>query len=87
MPFRWNDWNLDHVTRHGITVEEAEDVVRNARSPQKTSDTKWLVWGRGAGGRPIQVVYLVDPDDTVYVIHARTLTAAEKRRFRRRRRL
>lgn len=31
----------------------------------------------------IQVIYVVDPDDTLYVIHARPLTDREKRRFRR----
>jgi hypothetical protein len=33
-----------------------------------------------------QVVYVIDPDGTVYVIHARPLTDREKRRYRRRKR-
>jgi hypothetical protein len=27
--FRWNDWNLEHATRHGCTVEEIEMVVNH----------------------------------------------------------
>jgi hypothetical protein len=42
------------------------------------------VRGHGRGGRFLQVVYLVDDDDTLFVIHARPLTDSEKRRFRRR---
>jgi hypothetical protein len=31
------------------------------------------------GGRFIQVIYIVDPDGTLYIIHARPLTPNEKR--------
>ena len=86
MRFRWNDWNLSHATRHGVSPAEAEHVVANARRPypEQAGDEKWLVRGPGFGGRMIQVVYLVDADGTLYVIHARPLTAAETRRYRRR---
>ena len=68
--------------------EEAEDVVLGARPPYplERPDEKFLVWGPGRGGRLLQVVFVLDPDDTVYVIHARPLTEAEKRRIRRGRR-
>ena len=45
---------------------------------------KLLVMGRGQEGRFIQVVYVLDPDDRVFVIHARPLTDKEKHRYRRR---
>jgi len=87
MEFRWNAWNLEHATRHGVSPEEAERVVERARRPYPLhrGDGKWLAVGRGAAGEFVQVVYLLDPDGaTVYVIHARPLTDAEKRRHRRR---
>lgn len=85
MDFRWNAWNIEHVERHGIDPEEAEHVVATAAPPFPLSraDDKWLVWGRGRGGRQIQVVFVLDDDDTVFVIHARQLTEREKRRWRR----
>jgi uncharacterized DUF497 family protein len=85
MDFRWNAWNIEHVERHGVDLEEAEDVVANAAPPfpLSRSDDKWLVWGRGRGDRLLQVVFLLDEDDTVFIIHARPLTEGEKRRFRR----
>jgi uncharacterized DUF497 family protein len=86
MGFRWNDWNVEHAARHGVSPEEAEMVVRGARSPfpRKMEEDKWLVWGRGHGGRYLQVVFVLDEDETVFVIHARPLTDPEKRRLRRR---
>ena len=86
MEFRWNDWNLDHVARHGVTPEEAEKVITSARSPYplRREDEKWLVWGRGSGGRFLQVIYIEDDEGTLYVIHARPLTEREKLRYRKR---
>jgi uncharacterized DUF497 family protein len=83
--FRWNDWNEDHVTQHGVSIEEAEYVAEGAQSPfpRMIEDDKRLVWGRGRGGRLLQVIFLIDEDDSVYLIHARPLAEREKSRFRR----
>jgi uncharacterized DUF497 family protein len=85
MDFRWNEWNEEHVGIHGVSPEEAESVVRRAKSPfpRVIEDDKRLVWGRGGGGRFLQVVFLLDEDDTVFIIHARPLTEREKQRYRR----
>jgi len=86
MLFRWNDWNRDHISEHGVSCDEAEAVVRRARAPfpQQIGDDKLLVMGRGQGDRYLQVIYVLDPDDAVFVIHARPLTDREKKRYRRR---
>ncbi|MBI1372105.1 MAG: hypothetical protein GC159_05010 [Phycisphaera sp.] len=85
MRFRWNEWNLDHVQEHGVSPDEAESVVVHARRPfpLQRGDGKQLVWGRGDGGRWIQIVFLTDDDATIYVIHGRPLDEREKRRLRR----
>lgn len=87
MKFRWNEWNTEHIGDHGVRSEEAEYVVRDARAPfpEARDDDKWRVWGQSADGRFLQVVFVMDPDETIYVIHARPLTDKEKKQFRRRR--
>ncbi len=86
--FRWNAWNLDHATKHGVAPYEAEKVVRGAQRPypKRMDNEKWMVHGQGIGGRYVQVFYLVDAEGTLYIIHARPLSGAEKRRYRRRKR-
>ena len=86
MVFRWNDWNVDHIAEHGVSPEEAEWVAEHARRPypEARADGKRFVIGRGYGGRWLQVIYIYDPEDVVYVIHARPLKDHEKRRVRRR---
>ena len=88
MEFRWNDWNIQHVARHGVDPMEAEFVVENARSPWPLvrQDEKWLVWGPGRGGRLLQAVFVLAASDSVFVIHARPLTTRETRRYRERQR-
>ena len=86
MQFRWIEWNRDHIAEHGVDLEEAEMVARNATPPfpYKIRDEKWIAVGRGVGGRLLQVIYLIDPDETIFVIHARPISDREKRRLRKR---
>ena len=88
MEFRWIEWNIEHLARHGIDPEEAEDVVNGASSPypQRIAGHKLLVWGAGRGGRLLQVIFVIDVDETAFVIHARELTSREKSVLRRKRR-
>ncbi len=86
MIFRWNEWNLEHVPRHGVSPEMAEHVVLTARRPypMRREEDKWLVWGEDPAGKRIQVVYVIPDPEEVYIIHARPLTPRENRRHRRR---
>ena len=88
MEFRWNEWNVTHLWEHGVYPAEAEAVVRSALSPfpRAVEDGKFMVWGQGQGGRLLQVVFVIDDDDQIFVIHARPLSPAEKRRRNRGRR-
>lgn len=85
MDFRWIEWNTGKVEMHGASPEEAEQVVGAASRPfpLHRRDGRLIVWGSTLGGRMLQVVYLLDPDGAVFVIHARPLGEPEKRRFRR----
>ena len=86
MDFRWNQWNIEHLAKHGVEPEEAEEVVENAERPypRRIPDDKLLVWGPGRGGRLLQVIFVVDDDGTAFVIHGRELTNREKGLHRRR---
>jgi uncharacterized DUF497 family protein len=85
MQFRWNDWNESHVSEHGVEPEEAEKVVRRARPPYPlaSADEKFLVWGSTAEGKFLQVVFVMDEEDSVFISHARPLMDKEKKRYRR----
>ena len=85
--FRWNEWNIEHIAKHGVSPWEAEETVRRARRPypRTQGEGKWLVRGQTAAGRYLQVVFLLEEDGTAYVIHARPLRDGEKKSIRGRR--
>ena len=60
MFFLWDDWNTEHIARHGVEPLEAEEIVRHARRPypRNAGNDKFLVKGRTLGGRWLQVVFV-----------------------------
>ena len=69
MVFSWDATNREHIARHGVTPEEAEDVVRNAENPfpQTIEDDKFVVWGATESGRYLQVIYVLkSPGEVSY---------------------
>lgn len=88
MEFRWIDWNVEKCWKHSVVPAEAEYVVRHARRPypQKIGDEKTMVCGQTDAGRYLQVIYLIDEDDAVFVIHAMPLTPRKRRNYRRKKR-
>ena len=81
--FRWVEWNLEHATKHGVSTDECEEVVRNQKY-RRSGGGKYRAVGRGYGGRWLQVVFSLTVEDEVFVIHARELTESEKYQERRR---
>jgi len=56
-------------------------VVRNVGRGQTVREgDKLIVQGRGQGARFMQVIYVLDPDGTTFVIHAMPMTARKRRR-------
>jgi uncharacterized DUF497 family protein len=51
--FRWIEWNEAKIAKHGVSIREAEHVVRSARRPypRKIDAGKWQIVGRGQGDR------------------------------------
>jgi len=67
--FSWNAANIRHIAKHGVTVSEAEYVVRNAGRgfPRKIGYGKWIVKGPTEDGRRLQVIFIYPEDDEIDV--------------------
>lgn len=63
------------------SLEEIESVIRNAGRgfPRKSGNGKYLVIGRGRGGRMVRVIFLSDPAPVIYPIHAMPVTTRRRR--------
>ena len=65
--FLWDEANAEHIGEHGVLPEEAEHVVRHARSPypEKIGDDKLRVWGQTRDGQYLQVVFVHPADEEI----------------------
>jgi hypothetical protein len=78
--FRWIEWNIEKARKHGCDLAEVEAVVNQpVRGFPKREGRKYVAQGRGQGNRWVQVVYLIDPEGTIFVIHAMPLTSRRRR--------
>jgi uncharacterized DUF497 family protein len=85
--FDWDDGNVDHLARHGVTPDEAEEALLDPRrigaSPYNTmTEPRSAVIGATEDGRVLFVV-LTRREGDVRVIAARDATSKERRRYRR----
>jgi hypothetical protein len=83
--FLWIPWNVEHITGHGVTREEAEWVLAHpAPGYPRKHRGGYVVWGQTRSGRWLQVAFArerVGGEARVFVFHARPLTPNEKRRL------
>lgn len=85
--FDWDDANVNHIARHGVTPEEAEEalldphrVIISVRSVE--NERRWTAVGGTQSGR-VLVVVITRRWGFVRVVTARDALPREKRRYRR----
>lgn len=66
--FIWTSANIAAATKHGVSTDEAEHVVRHESPPWPekitTADDVYLVWGRTSAGGYVEVIYRMLTDDS-----------------------
>jgi len=76
-----------HLYRHGVSEEEAEDVLARPLEDRPGRDGAQVALGQTRAGRYLRVVYVPDPTPgSVFVITAFDLGPTALRALRRRRR-
>lgn len=60
-PFDWDDANVEHIARHGVSPEEAEEALRDERRQVTRArsgvERRWNVIGATSSGRLLSVIY------------------------------
>ena len=76
-----------HILRHGVTEEEAEEVLRNPGEDRPGREGSRVALGQSRAGRYLRVIYVADPEpESIFVITAYELTGKPLAAYRRRRR-
>ena len=76
---RWDEWNEEHVVRHGVDPAEVEEVARNAPHVTRARDGLYRVIGQTDGGRFLTVYVAPRKEGRHYVVTARDADDIERR--------
>lgn len=83
--FEWNERNIEHIDRHGVTPQEVEEACYNQPISRKTRNNLCLIYGQTDAGRYLFIVARRDSQGVVYVITARTMIKSEQKYYQKRR--
>jgi len=81
MPFQWDDGNIDHIAKHDVTPEEAEQVIENepldAGAVLRNGETRSVHLGETDAGR-VLIVVVTERSSMYRVVTARPATRKER---------
>lgn len=75
----WDEWNLNHIRKHNVSRNEAEEVAANIIVHEKTKKGRYLIIGR-TGSRILTVIINRRKTGIYYLVTARDSAKKERRR-------
>jgi uncharacterized DUF497 family protein len=79
----WDDWNRDHIAKHAVLPEEAEEVIAGRPRVNETDKQRLQLVGSTFAGRMLSIVVGAVPDrpGVYYVFSARPASRKERRTY------
>ncbi len=81
--FDWDDTNLLHIARHGVTQQEVEEACENIPFVVKTRAKRYLIYGRSDNGRYLVTIAQYESQQVLRVITSRDMTPTERQLYNR----
>ena len=79
---RWNEWNIEHIQKHGVSQDEVEDVCYSRHFNIKSGKGKMALWGQTADGRYLIVILVIEEYGDYYPISARDMEDKERKFYK-----
>lgn len=78
----WDEWNVEHIARHGVIPREAEEVCQNNKYIVRESyKDRLMLIGPTSTERILIVVVAPKPEGVHYVVTARPADRKERRLY------
>ncbi len=78
----WDDWNLEHIARHGVTAEDVEPVCFDETTRiTRAGRNRYQAIGQTEGGRYLTVFLDSEGHGRYYSVTARPADEGERRLF------
>ncbi len=86
LAIRLTEDRKEHIARHSVEPEEVEEVIRARplirRGRGRGEKKSYQAFGQTAAGRYLFVVFRPEPEHKAFIITARDMTGAERKRYR-----
>jgi uncharacterized DUF497 family protein len=79
---RWDDRNMAHIARHGVTAEEAEEVCHGDFFLLQGKKRRIMLIGPTSTGRILALVLEHEGEGDYYPVTARPASRKERRWYR-----
>jgi len=81
---RWDEQNLDHITRHQVEQDEVESVAFGPHHVRRgRQENRYELYGQTDEGRYLFIIIDREVKGVFYVVTAREMDVNEKRFYRR----
>ena len=77
----WDAWNVAHITRHGVTPEEVEEVCQGPHLLRQAYKGRLMLIGPTLAARMLSVVLEPEGEGVFYPVTARPASRKERRRY------
>lgn len=77
----WDDWNVEHISGHKVSVDEVEEVCRLSTEALKTYKERLVILGKTKKGRLLTIVLGPKGKGKYYIVTARDMSKKERRIF------
>jgi uncharacterized DUF497 family protein len=79
----WDDWNRDHIAKHAVLPEEAEEVIAGLPRVNETYKQRLQLVGPTFAGRMLSIVVGTVPDrpGVYYVFSARPASRKQREMY------
>ena len=80
----WDPWNREHITKHNVTPDESEEVVRSEPLIEESYRGRYRIIGETKEQRVLVVIIGENPriDGLYYVFSTRPASRRERERLR-----
>lgn len=80
----WDEWNIEHIARHGVKPEEVEQVCQEVHLANKWKNKTYRVIGQTTDGRYLTIFLAPRSKQSYYPVTSRNSTIREKREYKNR---
>lgn len=63
----WDDWNREHLVKHGVTIEEVEEVCHGKFKVIKSYRKRMQISGKEKNGKKLTII--LSPEDRNFKVY------------------